>query len=70
MATGKARQLTKTPVLATLVSNFEFSMDGKNIAAVLVPDTRSAMPPAPAAPSGPTVKIADARRTACARSRA
>ncbi len=62
VATGKARQLTKTPVLATLVSNFEFSMDGKNIAAVLVPDTRSAMPPAPTAPSGPTVKIADAEK--------
>ena len=29
VATGKARQLTKTPVLATLVTTFEFSEDGK-----------------------------------------
>jgi dipeptidyl aminopeptidase/acylaminoacyl peptidase len=59
-ATGKSRQLTKTPVLATLVTNLEFSADGKNIAAVLIPDGRSPMPVAPAAPVGPTVKIADA----------
>ena len=59
VATGKSRQLTKTPVLATLVSNFEFTADGKQIAAVLIPDDRVAMPPAPPAPDGPTVKIAD-----------
>ena len=59
VATGKSRQLTKTPVLATLVSNFEYTADGKQIAAVLIPDNRAAMPPAPSAPDGPTVKIAD-----------
>ena len=59
VATGKSRQLTKTPVLATLVSSFEFTADGKQIAAVLIPDGRAAMPPAPTAPDGPTVKIAD-----------
>jgi dipeptidyl aminopeptidase/acylaminoacyl peptidase len=59
VATGKARQLTKTPVLATLVTSFEFSEDGKQIAIVQTPDARAAMPAAPAAPTGPTVKIAD-----------
>jgi dipeptidyl aminopeptidase/acylaminoacyl peptidase len=59
VATGKSRQLTKTPVLATLVSNFEYTADGKQIAAVLIPGSRTAMPPAPSAPDGPTVKIAD-----------
>ncbi|HEY7501426.1 MAG TPA: prolyl oligopeptidase family serine peptidase [Vicinamibacterales bacterium] len=59
-ATGKSRQVTKTPLLATLVTSFEFSSDGKQIAAVVVPDGRAPMPPAPAAPTGPTVKIADA----------
>jgi dipeptidyl aminopeptidase/acylaminoacyl peptidase len=59
IATGKSRQLTKTPLLATLVTNFEFSTDGKNIGVVLIPDGRAAMPPAPIAPSGPTVKLAD-----------
>jgi dipeptidyl aminopeptidase/acylaminoacyl peptidase len=58
-ATGKSRQLTKTPLLATLVSTIEFTADGKNIAAVLIPDARPAMPAAPAAPTGPTVKLAD-----------
>jgi dipeptidyl aminopeptidase/acylaminoacyl peptidase len=57
VASGKTRQLTKTPVLATMVSNFEFTADGKQIAAVLIPDGRAAMPPAPAAPTGPTVKL-------------
>ena len=57
-ATGTARQLTKTPVLATLVTSFDFTADGRNIAAVFVPDNRAAMPQAPAAPTGPTVKLA------------
>src|SRR5512145_2885845 len=60
VATLKARQLAKTPLLATLVSSFEFTADGKQISAVLIPDNRPAMPAAPSAPSGPTVKIADA----------
>ena len=62
VATGKSRQLTKTPLLATLVTSFEFTADSRQIAAVLVPDGRAPMPPSPAAPSGPTVKIADADR--------
>jgi dipeptidyl aminopeptidase/acylaminoacyl peptidase len=49
-------------VLATLVSALEFSADAKTIATVLVPDGRAPMPAAPAAPTGPTVKIADAER--------
>jgi dipeptidyl aminopeptidase/acylaminoacyl peptidase len=57
--TGKSRQLTRTPVLATLVSGFEFTADGRNITAVLVPEGRAAMPAPPAAPAGPTVKLAD-----------
>jgi len=62
VVSGKSRQLTKTPLLATLVSSFEYTVDGTQIAAVLVPDGRSAMPPAPAAPDGPTVKIADSEK--------
>ena len=62
VATGKTRQLTRTPVLATLVSSFEFVDGGKQIAAVLVPEGRAAMPPAPQAPTGPTVKLADSAK--------
>ncbi|HET7696144.1 MAG TPA: prolyl oligopeptidase family serine peptidase [Vicinamibacterales bacterium] len=57
-ATGAARQATKTPVLATLVTTFEFTQDGRQIGTVLVPDARAAMPQMPAAPPGPTVKLA------------
>jgi dipeptidyl aminopeptidase/acylaminoacyl peptidase len=60
VATGKSRQLTKTPMLATLVTSFDFSADSKQIAAVLIPEGRAPMPAAPSAPTGPTVKIADA----------
>ncbi len=60
VATGKSRQVTKTPVLATLVSSFEFSADGKQIAAVIVPGAaRGDAAARPAAPTGPTVKLAD-----------
>jgi dipeptidyl aminopeptidase/acylaminoacyl peptidase len=62
VATGRSRQLTKTPLLATLVSGIEYTADGRQIAAVLVPDGRAPMPQAPGAPTGPTVKIADAEK--------
>ena len=62
VATGKSRQLTKTPLLATLVTAFDFTADGKQIAAVVVPDGRGPMPLAPTAPDGPTVKIADSEK--------
>jgi dipeptidyl aminopeptidase/acylaminoacyl peptidase len=57
-ATGAAHQVTKTPVLATLVTTFDFTKDGRQIATVLVPDGRAAMPQAPATPIGPSVKLA------------
>ena len=62
VVTGQSRQVTTTPVLATLVSSFEFTADGKQIAAIIVPDGRAAMPPAPSAPTGPTVKLADSEK--------
>jgi dipeptidyl aminopeptidase/acylaminoacyl peptidase len=57
-ATGVSRQVTKTPVLATLVSSFDFTKDGRQIATVLVPDNRSPMPQEPQSPPGPSVKLA------------
>lgn len=59
VATLKPRQLTRTPLLATLVTSFEFSKDGKQIAAVLVPDGRAAMPTIPEVPTGPRIKLAE-----------
>src|SRR6266545_3068439 len=57
-ATGQSRQVTKTPVLATLVSSFDFTKDGKQIAAVIIPEARAAMPQEPVSPPGPSVKLA------------
>ena len=53
IATNKPVQITKTPVLATLVTTFEFTQDGKQIATVLIPDGRSPMPVAAGDPDGP-----------------
>src|SRR5262249_48022772 len=36
--TGAARKLTTTPVLATLVTTFQWSKDGRQIQTVLLPD--------------------------------
>jgi dipeptidyl aminopeptidase/acylaminoacyl peptidase len=57
-ATGAAHQVTKTPILATLVTTFDFTKDGKQIATVLVPDGRAPMPQPPSSPTGPSVKLA------------
>jgi dipeptidyl aminopeptidase/acylaminoacyl peptidase len=62
IATNKPRQLTKTPVLATLSSGFSFTDDGTQIAVVLIPDGRAPMPVKPVAPTGPEVKLADTDR--------
>ena len=51
------RQVTKTPVLATLLSSYSFSNDGKQLFAVMPPDGRTPRPVAPEAPGGPEVKV-------------
>jgi dipeptidyl aminopeptidase/acylaminoacyl peptidase len=61
IATNKPRQITPKPVLATLVTSFDFTKDGRQIATVLVPDGRAPMPAPPVAPSGPEVKVHDAQ---------
>lgn len=59
VATGRSRQLTRTPVLATFVTSFEFTANGSKIATVLIPDNRPPMPQKPAVPPGPQVKVAE-----------
>src|SRR4051812_32927991 len=44
VATGKSTQLTKTPVLATLVTQFDWTADGRTIVTVLVPEGRGPAP--------------------------
>ncbi len=59
VATLKSRQLTKTPVLATMVTSFDFTNGGKQIATVLVPEARTPRPVRPVAPQGPEVSLSE-----------
>ncbi len=55
-ATGRSRQLTRTPLLATLVTNPDFG-GAKRIFAVQIPDGRAAPPVESAAPTEPMVRV-------------
>lgn len=44
VATGRTTRLTRTPVLATLVTSLEFSADGRRLVTVLVPAGRDPAP--------------------------
>ena len=44
VVTGKSVQLTKTPLLGTLMTQFEWTGDGKSILVVQLPDARGAKP--------------------------
>ena len=61
-ATGKSRALTKTPVLATLVTAFEWTADGKGIVTVLIPEGRGAEPRLPDVPSQPKIRVTQGTR--------
>ena len=56
-STGKSRALTKTPVLATLVTSFGWTADGKSIVTVLIPEGRGAEPRLPDVPSQPKIRV-------------
>ena len=57
VATGKSRKITKTPLLATLVTAPEWTNGGKSLVAVLLPDARGAEPQHPAIETGPQVRM-------------
>jgi dienelactone hydrolase len=59
VATNKPRQITRTPLLASLISTFEFVNQGKSIALVLPPDGRAPRPVRPQAPTGPEIRVSD-----------
>jgi dipeptidyl aminopeptidase/acylaminoacyl peptidase len=56
-ATGRSRPLTRTPLLATHVTNFEWTADSRSIVAVLLPAGRGAEPAAPAVATEPIVRV-------------
>ncbi len=53
---GDSRRVTRNAVLATMVTNFEWTSGGDEIATVLIPDDRAPRPSASQVPSGPQVK--------------
>jgi dipeptidyl aminopeptidase/acylaminoacyl peptidase len=57
VASGRSRQVTRTPVLATLNTSFDWTPDGRGVVAVLVPANRGRAPAAPAVPVGPQVRL-------------
>lgn len=61
VSSGKSVQLTKTPLLAARVSEFDWTGDGTHIVTVLLPDNRAAEPKRPAVETGPLVRFSDGR---------
>ena len=57
VATGKSRRMTKTPLLATLVTTVDWANGGKSLVTVLVPEGRGAEPQHPAIETGPQVRM-------------
>jgi dipeptidyl aminopeptidase/acylaminoacyl peptidase len=56
--TGSCRKITKTPVLATLVTNLQWSADGKRIQTVLLPNDGKKPVPQPGVAEAPKVRVA------------
>src|SRR5881227_3199300 len=57
VASGKSRKITKTPLLATLVTTLEWTNGGKSLVTVLIPEGRGAEPQHPAIETGPQVRM-------------
>ncbi|HYC50284.1 MAG TPA: prolyl oligopeptidase family serine peptidase [Gemmatimonadaceae bacterium] len=57
VATGNARRVTSTPILATFVTEPLWTGNGNHIATVLIPANRGAEPRAPAIATGPKVRM-------------
>ncbi|MCZ6916041.1 MAG: prolyl oligopeptidase family serine peptidase [Gemmatimonadetes bacterium] len=56
---GRARQLTRSPVLATLYTSFEWMPDSRSILTMLPPENRGPAPQKPAVPTTPQVRLTE-----------
>jgi dipeptidyl aminopeptidase/acylaminoacyl peptidase len=56
-ATGRSRDVTRQPVLATLYTSIAWTGDSQSILTVLPPDRRPAPPVKPAVPTTPQVRV-------------
>lgn len=57
VATGRSRPVTRTPLLATMVSSVEWTADGGSVVVVLIPENRGPAPTPPAVATGPLVQL-------------
>jgi dipeptidyl aminopeptidase/acylaminoacyl peptidase len=57
VATGASRQVSRTPLLATLLTSVDWTADGSTILAVLLPEPRAPLPVRPAIATGPKVRL-------------
>jgi hypothetical protein len=62
VATGKSRRLGASALLATLVTDLDWTADGRSLVAVLVPDGRGPEPRRPAVDTGPLVRLTDGHK--------
>ncbi len=58
---GRCWRLTARPLLATRVTNLEWTDEGRQIVAVVIPAGRGAVPQAEKYPAGPQVRVSDAK---------
>jgi dipeptidyl aminopeptidase/acylaminoacyl peptidase len=58
VATNRPRQITKTSLLTTFVTNFSLINNGKQLVGVFPPDGRSPRPVRSAIPKGPEIRVA------------
>jgi len=56
-ATGRSRRITTAPMLATFVTEPQWTANGRQIVAVLLPDRRGPEPKAPVIATGPKVRM-------------
>ncbi|MEO7457529.1 MAG: hypothetical protein ABIY52_14800, partial [Gemmatimonadaceae bacterium] len=62
-SSGRSTQLTRTPLLATMVTGVDWTADGKSVVTVLVPDARGAEPVFgnKGIATGPKVRLTESR---------
>ena len=62
VTTGRSRLVSQRPLLATLVTDVEWTADGTQLVAVLIPDGRKAEPKRPEIATGPLVRLTDEKK--------
>lgn len=62
VASGKSRAIGSVSLLATLVTEPQWTADGKGLVAVILPDGRKAPPVRPAIATGPEVRMTDGQK--------